>query len=78
MSDKKFCRQCGKPLIKMEEKTFNEETGKPNYRMVCPEQKCSHTGWNHLWVSKYQSTIISFFSDKIICQRCGVEAWPLW
>ena len=65
----KFCNKCGKELVKRELSTFNTETGKKDFKMGCPTEKCDHYGNDHNYV-----TVKSpgwFGTVLTICSKCG-------
>ena len=74
MKEIKFCKKCGKELIKKKIDGFNEQTGEINFEMVCPIKNCRHTGHKHIWIdtNRKRSTGLVFVSiDK--CINCGKE-----
>ena len=61
----KFCGKCGQELVKEEMEGFNVDTGKRNFRMVCPVRKCEHTGTDHI------SVYPGLFGRTVTCGRPG-------
>lgn len=62
---KKYCINCGKKLIPNGVLNFDEQTGKPILKMICPSNICGHEGVNHEW------TNLTFF-DLSKCKKCNV------
>jgi len=67
----KYCRICG--AKKAIEKTgmFDEATGKPMGRYICPKNRC-HDG--HEWVVKVHYGFWHMINQKVyVCARCGAK-----
>lgn len=68
--EKKYCWACGEKLTEEKLRTFNEETGKRETRLICPDPMCRFhcQGFNC-----DRRKIGGFFSSESKCVRCGKE-----
>jgi hypothetical protein len=71
---KKYCGDCGKKLIKVEQPGFDEETGRRNHSIECPSDKCGHTGVEHMWVQiELRGNWIFGYTSTFRCSKCSEE-----
>lgn len=66
---KQFCRLCGKQMVEEKTNRFDPDTGKPAYRLVCPDA-CKH-GQHDDQLTDDRSFPWSLFKPDMRCKRCG-------
>lgn len=68
--NKKYCKLCGRKLIKIPKNKFDEATGKPDYDLECEflENDCSKGHHNLKYNLTYSWT--GMMTLKIKCTNC--------
>ena len=65
---RKFCDKCGSKTHEATVRgSFDKETGEPNTRDICTNQKCE------VWCDFYNKHTFSIYGFGATCKNCGYD-----